>query len=123
MKNFYFVDLSVTKIENQPKLEAQASDTLTGLLLYFNNNMWLLKKLAKLKYFIQEQDTSIDICNKMRNQDPYCVEFYEALSHIYYIKELQNELGELAISSIKNKKYSYESCMVLGNYWSSLSEH
>ena len=68
--------------EENNKYETLTFDILVGLLQFFPDNFWLLKTLVKQNYDSSEHANTLDICLKLRELDPYRMDFTETLSHL-----------------------------------------
>lgn len=59
----------------------------------------------------------------MRAADPYGLEGLDILSNILYVRESQSQLSYLAHHAHSVNKFSPETCVIVGNYYSLLRKH
>ena len=123
MKNFYFACLMLENLKIQKTYEEYCFGSVIGLFCFFRESVYLMNQLAHIFYHNQDQQISLEIFEILLKKDPYRTENLDTYSNILYVKEKHQELGALAVHCFENNKYCPETCCVVGNYHSLISEH
>lgn len=123
IKNFFVANLLQESTRTQRNYENHCYEICYGLLIFFQKSNHILNLLALLFQNLADYENSYNFFVAIRQNDPYRVESMDIFSNILYVKEKNNELGQLAICCFENDKYIPETCCVLGNYYALISEH
>ena len=123
VKNFYVASLLQESTRIQKNYEQHCYDVCYGLLAFFQESNHVLNLLALLFQNLADYENSYNFFAAIRKKDPFRTESMDIFSNILYVREQNNELGQLAISCFENDKYIPETCCVLGNYYALISEH
>ncbi|XP_057307067.1 cell division cycle protein 23 homolog isoform X1 [Hydractinia symbiolongicarpus] len=84
----------------------------------FGNSIYVKSQLATALYNIRAFDASAEQFKDLRQMDPFMLENIDTYSNILYIQDDRPELSYLAHHACEVDKYRYESCTVIGNYYS-----
>ncbi len=123
VKNFFVASLLQESTRTQKNYEVFCYDICFALLAFFQESAYVLNLLALLFQNLSDYENSYNFFSAIRSVDPYRMESMDIFSNILYVREQNNELGQLAISAFETDKYVPETCCVLGNYYALVSEH
>lgn len=123
VKNFFVASLLQESTRTQRNYEAFCYDVCYCLLAFFQGSNHVLSVLALLFQNLSDYENSYHFFRAIRDNDPFRMESMDIFSNILYVREQNNELGQLAIAAFETDKYIPETCCVLGNYYALISEH
>ncbi|KAJ3048501.1 Anaphase-promoting complex subunit 23 [Rhizophlyctis rosea] len=74
-------------------------------------------------YCVRDFDKAMGHFQKLHKRDPFRVDHMDIYSNTLYIRQRDVELAELAHQIFDIDRYRYESCLIVGNYYSIRREH
>lgn len=123
IKNFFVASLLQESTRTQRNYEVYCYDVCFALLAFFQESSFVLTLLALLFQNLSDYENAYNFFAAVRSLDPCRMEHMDIFSNILYVRELDNELGQLAIAAFDTDKYIPETCCVLGNYYARVCEH
>ncbi|KAL7498724.1 hypothetical protein ACHAWT_008083 [Skeletonema menzelii] len=89
----------------------------------FIQSAYLQSQLAMAYYDIRDYDSAHDHFLALAEREPYRLDNMDAFSNVLYVKDQKVALSHLAHRSVTVDKYRPETCIVVGNYYSSKGRH
>ena len=89
----------------------------------FPDSLFLKTQRAILAYNAQDFELSEEIFDDITTRDPSRLDSIDIYSNVLFVLERRSKLGFLASRVSKIDKFRPETCCVIGNYYSLLSEH
>ena len=90
---------------------------------FFIQSAYLQSQLAMAYYDIRDYDSAHDHFLALAEREPYRLDNMDAFSNVLYVKDQKVALSHLAHRSVTVDKYRPETCIVVGNYYSSKGRH
>lgn len=111
----------------QANMDLQRDEAALELYLKLNaqypNNNYIITQLAVVYHNLREVDTSIELFEAVRKQDPFKLTSMDIFSNVLYIKDDRPNLRYLAHHAVDIDKYTPETCCILGNFHSLSANH
>lgn len=101
----------------------ELAERLSGLLNLFPTNPFLLTCNALLSYHAKDFQTADTNFGYLLAQHPHRLDDLDHFSNILYVMNSRPKLSFLAHLCSNIDKFRPESCVVIGNYYSLLSQH
>lgn len=96
---------------------------LDDLELSLPGNNYIKTLRAILAYNMQDFETAEEIFDQMFQTDPHRMDSVDVYSNVLFVLERRAKLGYLARAVSKTDKFRPETCCVIGNYYSLISDH
>lgn len=96
---------------------------LTALESSFPTSLYLKTLRATMAYNAQDFETAEDIFDEIMHLDPYRMDGIDVYSNVLFVLERRAKLGHLAKTVYDIDKFRPETCCVIGNYYSLMSDH
>ncbi len=90
---------------------------------FFIQSAYLQSQLAMAYYDIRDYDSAHDHFLALAEREPYRLDNMDAFSNVLYVKDQKVALSHLAHRSVTVDKYRPETCIIVGNYYSSKGRH
>lgn len=90
---------------------------------FFVSSNYLLSQLAVAYYEMRDFDTAQEYFQLLEERDPQSLDQMDVYSNILFVKGDKVALSVLAHRAMKLDKYRVETCCIVGNYYSSKSQH
>ncbi|KAK1741894.1 anaphase-promoting complex subunit 8 [Skeletonema marinoi] len=90
---------------------------------FFIQSAYLQSQLAMAYYDIRDYDSAQDHFLALAEREPYRLDNMDAFSNVLYVKDQKVALSHLAHRSVTVDKYRPETCIIVGNYYSSKGRH
>ncbi|KAL7536169.1 hypothetical protein ACHAWF_005387 [Thalassiosira exigua] len=90
---------------------------------FFVQSAYLQSQLAMAYYDVRDYDSAHEHFLALSEREPYRLEHMDAFSNVLYVKDQKVALSHLAHRSVSVDKYRPETCVVVGNYYSSRGRH
>jgi len=101
----------------------QVHNQLNQVQLIFPNSAFLKSQRALLYYHSKDFEEAEQIFSQLLTSDPHRLDTLDAYSNILYVMSLRPKLAFLAHLATQTSKFRPETCCIVGNYYSLLSEH
>jgi anaphase-promoting complex subunit 8 len=102
--------------ENDPSFSASSSG-------FFVQSAYLQSQLAMAYYDVRDYDSAHEHFLALSRREPYRLDHMDAFSNVLYVKDQKVSLSHLAHRSVTVDKYRPETCIIVGNYYSSRGRH
>jgi anaphase-promoting complex subunit 8 len=89
----------------------------------FPTSLFLQTQRALLHYHAKDHEEAASLFNSILEVDPYRLDALDSYSNCLYVLEARPRLAFLAHLAAQTDKFRPETCCVIGNYYSLLSEH
>ncbi|KAL3823095.1 hypothetical protein ACHAXA_011147 [Cyclostephanos tholiformis] len=110
----------IEKLANGNCNEIGPSSTSSG---FFVQSAYLQSQLAMAYYDARDYDSAHEHFLALSEREPYRLDQMDAFSNVLYVKDQKVALSHLAHRSMTVDKYRPETCIVVGNYYSSRARH
>ncbi|KAL7470643.1 hypothetical protein ACHAXS_010903 [Conticribra weissflogii] len=90
---------------------------------FFIQSAYLQSQLAMAYYDVRDYDSAHEHFLALAEREPYRLDHMDAFSNVLYVKDQKVALSHLAHRSIAIDKYRPETCIIVGNYYSSKARH
>jgi anaphase-promoting complex subunit 8 len=90
---------------------------------FFVQSPYLQTQLAMAYYDVRDYDSAHEHFLALSEREPYRLDHMDAFSNVLYVKDQKVALSHLAHRSISIDKYRPETCIIVGNYYSSKGRH
>jgi len=90
---------------------------------FFVQSSYLQSQLAMAYYDVRDYDSAHEHFLALAEREPYRLDHMDAFSNVLYVKDQKVALSHLAHRSIAIDKYRPETCIIVGNYYSSKARH
>ena len=90
---------------------------------FFVQSAYLQSQLAMAYYDVRDYDSAHEHFVALSEREPYRLDHMDAFSNVLYVKDQKVALSHLAHRSMTVDKYRPETCVVVGNYYSSRARH
>ena len=90
---------------------------------FFVQSAYLQSQLAMAYYDVRDYDSAHEHFLGLSEREPYRLDHMDAFSNVLYVKDQKVALSHLAHRSITVDKYRPETCIIVGNYYSSKGRH
>jgi anaphase-promoting complex subunit 8 len=90
---------------------------------FFVQSAYLQSQLAMAYYDVRDYDSAHEHFLALSEREPYRLDHMDAFSNVLYVKDQKVALSHLAHRSMTVDKYRPETCIVVGNYYSSKARH
>ncbi|KAL7450308.1 hypothetical protein ACHAWC_002257 [Mediolabrus comicus] len=90
---------------------------------FFVQSAYLQSQLAMAYYDVRDYDSAHDHFLALVEREPYRLDNMDAFSNVLYVKDQKVALSHLAHRSVTVDKYRPETCIIVGNYYSSKGRH
>ncbi|TLD35840.1 cell division cycle protein-like protein 23 [Venturia nashicola] len=101
----------------------QVHDALTEVLSFFPHSLFLQSQRALLYWHSKDFDDSVHIFETLIQADPYRLDSLDQYSNCLYVLNDRTKLAFLAHLASSTDKFRPETCCIVGNYYSTISEH
>ncbi|KAF2094353.1 anaphase-promoting complex subunit CDC23 [Rhizodiscina lignyota] len=101
----------------------QVHNQLTSIQSIFPSSAFLKTQRALLFYHSKDFEESESIFSELLTSYPHRIDSVDVYSNILYVMSLRPKLAFLAHTSTLTDKFRPETCIVVGNYYSLLSQH
>ncbi len=106
--------------ENDPSFSASSAALSSG---FFVQSAYLQSQLAMAYYDVRDYDSAHEHFLALSKREPYRLDHMDAFSNVLYVKDQKVSLSHLAHRSVTVDKYRPETCIIVGNYYSSKGRH
>jgi anaphase-promoting complex subunit 8 len=89
----------------------------------FPKSLFLQTQRALIHYHSKDHEEAASVFNSILEADPYRLDSLDCYSNCLYVLESRPRLAFLAHLASSTDKFRPETCCVVGNYYSLLSEH
>jgi anaphase-promoting complex subunit 8 len=110
----------IEKLANGNEIGQSPSTTSSG---FFVQSAYLQSQLAMAYYDARDYDSAHEHFLALSEREPYRLDQMDAFSNVLYVKDQKVALSHLAHRSMTVDKYRPETCIVVGNYYSSRARH
>eukprot|EP00956_Cyclotella_meneghiniana_P001653 scaffold1810_cov60-Cyclotella_meneghiniana.AAC.11 len=90
---------------------------------FFVQSAYLQSQLAMAYYDVRDYDSAHEHFVELSEREPYRLEHMDAFSNVLYVKDQKVALSHLAHRSMSVDKFRPETCIIVGNYYSSKGRH
>jgi len=90
---------------------------------FFVQSAYLQSQLAMAYYDVRDYDSAHEHFLALSEREPYRLDHMDAFSNVLYVKDQKVALSHLAHRSVTVDKYRPETCIIVGNYYSSKGRH
>ena len=90
---------------------------------FFVQSAYLQSQLAMAYYDVRDYDSAHEHFLALSEREPYRLDHMDAFSNVLYVKDQKVALSHLAHRSVTVDKYRPETCIIVGNYYSSKARH
>jgi anaphase-promoting complex subunit 8 len=101
----------------------QVFAALNQIQAFFPASLFLQTQRALIHYHSKDHEEAASIFNSILEADPYRLDALDSYSNCLYVLESRPRLAFLAHLASQTDKFRPETCCVIGNYYSLLSEH
>lgn len=101
----------------------EISKELNELEALFPRNLYLKTLRAILAYNAQDFEAAETTFEEVLKQDPHRMDSIDIYSNVLFVLERRAKLGHLAKMVSQTDKFRPETCCVVGNYFSLMSDH
>lgn len=101
----------------------QVHAALTEVQSFFPHSLFLQSQRALLYYHSKDHEESAQVFDTLLQADPYRLDSLDQYSNCLYVLGDRPKLAFLAHLASTTDKFRPETCCVVGNYYSLLSEH
>ncbi|KAL7441922.1 hypothetical protein ACHAXH_008305 [Discostella pseudostelligera] len=103
--------------------EKGENDSSSSSLGFFVQSAYLQSQLAMAYYDVRDYDSAHEHFLSLSEREPYRLDHMDAFSNVLYVKDQKVALSHLAHRSVTVDKYRPETCIIVGNYYSSKGRH
>ncbi|KIW07050.1 uncharacterized protein PV09_01941 [Verruconis gallopava] len=96
---------------------------LSQIQSFFPTSLFLQTQRALLHYHAKDHEEAASIFTSILEADPYRLDAMDSYSNCLYVLEARPRLAFLAHLASATDKFRPETCCIIGNYYSLLSEH
>jgi anaphase-promoting complex subunit 8 len=96
---------------------------LNTLETHFPKSVYLKTQRAILAYNAQDFEAAETLFDEVIKDDPHRLDCIDIYSNILFVLERRAKLGHLAKTVSATDKFRPETCCVIGNYYSLMSDH
>jgi anaphase-promoting complex subunit 8 len=97
------------------------SDNITSG--FFVQSAYLQTQLAMAYYDVRDYDSAHEHFLALSEREPHRLDNMDAFSNVLYVKDQKVALSHLAHRSVAVDKFRPETCIIVGNYYSSKGRH
>ena len=90
---------------------------------FFVQSPYLQTQLAMAYYDVRDYDSAHEHFLALSEREPYRLDHMDAFSNVLYVKDQKVALSHLAHRSMSVDKFRPETCIIVGNYYSSKGRH
>ncbi|KAL7488140.1 hypothetical protein ACHAW6_014831 [Cyclotella cf. meneghiniana] len=90
---------------------------------FFVQSAYLQTQLAMAYYDVRDYDSAHQHFLALSEREPYRLDHMDAFSNVLYVKDQKVALSHLAHRSVTVDKFRPETCIIVGNYYSSKGRH
>ena len=90
---------------------------------FFVQSAYLQSQLAMAYYDVRDYDSAHEHFLALSEREPYRLDHMDAFSNVLYVKDQKVALSHLAHRAVTVDKYRPETCIIVGNYYSSKGRH
>ncbi|KAL3795060.1 hypothetical protein HJC23_006381 [Cyclotella cryptica] len=90
---------------------------------FFVQSAYLQTQLAMAYYDVRDYDSAHEHFLSLSEREPYRLDHMDAFSNVLYVKDQKVALSHLAHRSVTVDKFRPETCIIVGNYYSSKGRH
>jgi anaphase-promoting complex subunit 8 len=101
----------------------QVFAALNQIQSFFPSSLFLQTQRALIHYHSKDHEEAASIFTSILEADPYRLDALDSYSNCLYVLESRPRLAFLAHLASTTDKFRPETCCVIGNYYSLLSEH
>jgi anaphase-promoting complex subunit 8 len=101
----------------------QVFAALNQIQAFFPASLYLQTQRALIHYHSKDHEEAASIFTSILEADPYRLDALDSYSNCLYVLESRPRLAFLAHLASQTDKFRPETCCVIGNYYSLLSEH
>ncbi|KXS21352.1 anaphase-promoting complex subunit Apc8 [Gonapodya prolifera JEL478] len=96
---------------------------LDELVPLFPRSRFVKGQMVVAKYNVREFEEAERVCEELFAEEPYSLDHLDNYSNVLYVMERKAKLGYLAHAAVQIDRFRPETCVVIGNYYSSRLEH
>ncbi|PRD25217.1 UNVERIFIED_CONTAM: C14orf119-like protein [Trichonephila clavipes] len=89
----------------------------------FSKSTYVMTQIAIAYHNMRDLEEAIDGFKNILKVDPYRLDNMDIYSNLLYVREMRVELSNLAHNSCDIDKYRFETCCVIGNFYSLRTQH
>lgn len=101
----------------------ELGDRLDEVDAILKDNLYLKSLRATLYYNAQDFEAAETTFDEILARDPYRIDNLDIYSNVLFVLDRRAKLGHLAKVASDTDKFRPETCCVIGNYYSLMSEH
>ena len=90
---------------------------------FFVQSAYLQSQLAMAYYDVRDYDSAHEHFVSLSEREPYRLDNMDAFSNVLYVKDQKVALSHLSYRAMLVDKYRPETCIIVGNYYSSKARH
>ena len=90
---------------------------------FFVQSPYLQSQLAMAYYDVRDYDSAHEHFVSLSEREPYRLDNMDAFSNVLYVKDQKVALSHLSYRAMLVDKYRPETCIIVGNYYSSKARH
>eukprot|EP00794_Sanderia_malayensis_P005505 gene5505-6190_t len=119
MTEFFYALAELDLLMNKEALTRYENLSNAG----FHKSTYVKQQLALKYYNLRNFEQATNLFKENHAKDPYMLNHIDTYSNVLYIQVAKSELSYLAHKVAEIDKYRYESCGVIGNYYSLRGNH
>ncbi|XP_055928832.1 cell division cycle protein 23 homolog [Argiope bruennichi] len=119
MKDFFLAHTYLEIQMNESALEIYNKLMDQG----FSKSTYVMAQIAIAYHNMRDLEKAISGFQDILKVDPYRLDNMDIYSNLLYVKEMRVELSNLAHNSCDIDKYRFETCCVIGNFYSLRTQH
>ncbi|KAK5162902.1 Anaphase-promoting complex subunit 8 [Saxophila tyrrhenica] len=100
-----------------------AYNTLSQMQAIFPKSAWLAQQSATLHYHANDHETALQIFDNLLTSHPQRLDGMDIFSNLLFVVPSRPKLATLAATASAIDKFRPETNIILGNYYSLISEH
>lgn len=112
-----------TSMEEEDGGDMGQGENDAAALGFFVQSAYLQSQLAMAYYDVRDYDSAHEHFLALSEREPYRLDHMDAFSNVLYVKDQKVALSHLAHRSVTVDKYRPETCIIVGNYYSSKGRH
>ncbi|KAL7513116.1 hypothetical protein ACHAXN_010174 [Cyclotella atomus] len=119
---------AIDRLVHGPQMENNTMDDAVGSNSanntgFFVQSAYLQTQLAMAYYDVRDYDSAHEHFLALSDREPYRLDHMDAFSNVLYVKDQKVALSHLAHRSMSVDKFRPETCIIVGNYYSSKGRH
>jgi len=109
--------------DNASSMSPLLRPTIPSPLGFFVQSAYLQSQLAMAYYDVRDYDSAHEHFVSLSEREPYRLDNMDAFSNVLYVKDQKVALSHLSYRAMLVDKYRPETCIIVGNYYSSKARH